>query len=264
MKNLLKFEFRKLFQMKTLYIFSGILVAFLVFTVGTYKMMDVLMQETGIMAETGMDISMFGLSSFSGKDFLVSALYNSEITIALAVVISLLLCTDYSSGTIKNIVAKGYSRAEIFFSKFLAAITVTVIFTVICWISGFILGTAFWKNPGDGWEISIFYNLFAQLILMIVYCSMFCLLASLIKKTGGVITLSIVIPIAMDLIIQIIDLFINSENFSLGDYWFQSYITKLSNTAVSTDTITYGLIAAVLYIAVFTGLNILVTRKSEV
>lgn len=263
MKNLLRLEFRKLFQMKTLYIFAGVIVAFLALNIGTYKFTEFLLDSASL-ETTGMDLGIFFLGPFDAKKFLISALICTEAVIALAVVVSLINCSDYTSGAIKNIISKGYSRMHILLSKITVSIIVATIFTVICWIFGFLFGYAFWQDAGSGWEPILLYNLFTQLMLMIAYCSLFCLLASLIKKTAGTIVLSIVIPISSEVLFTIINLLVNEKNFNINNYTIQGNITNLSSASASASDITQGLIVAIVFFAIFTALNVLISRKREV
>lgn len=263
MKNLIRLEFRKLFQMKTLYIFAGVIVAFLALNIGTYKFTEFLL-ESASLETSGMDLGMFFAGPFDGKKFLISALICTEAVISLAVVVSLINCSDYSSGAIKNIIAKGYSRMQILFSKITVSIFVTAIFTIISWLFGFLFGCAFWLDAGSGWETILLYNLFTQLMLMIAYSSLFCFLASFIKKTAGTIVLSIVIPITSEVLFTIINLIVNEKNFNISNYTVQGNITNLSSASASVSDITQGLIVAIVFFASFTALNVLISRKREV
>jgi len=263
MKNLLRFEFRKLFQMKTLYIFAGVVIAVLALNIATYKFTDMLLQSAALEA-AGMDLGMLFAGTFDGKRFLVSALLNTEAVISLAVVVSLINCSDYSSGAVKNIFAKGYSRIDVLLAKITVSTVVTVIFTAISWLFGFLMGSALWQDIGSDWDINILCNLLVQLLLMISYCMLFCLLASVIKKTAGTIVLSIVIPMTSEILFLIINVLVNDKNFNINDYWIQGNLTNLSADAVAGSDIFHGLLVALVYIAVFAGLNVLASRKREV
>lgn len=264
MKNLLKFEFRKLFQMKTLYIFTVVIVAVLAMNIGTYKIMEVLLRSAELEAVIGMDLGMLFADTFDGKTFLTSALIYTEAVISLAVVVSLINCSDYASGTIKNIFSKGYSRMQVLFSKITVSAFVTAIFTIVSWIFGFIIGSVFWQDIGTDWNIIILYNLIVQFLLMLAYCAMFCFLASVIKKTAGTIVLSIVIPITSEILFMIINVLVNKKDFNINDYWIQGNITNITNVYATNSEIFHGLIIAIVYIAIFTLLNVWVSRKREV
>ncbi len=263
MKELLKFEFRKLFQMKTLYIFAGVIIAFLAMNIATYKFTDVLFQSDMFEA-AGVDFSMLFLGSFDGKKFLVSALLNTEAVLSLAVVVSLLNCSDFSSGAIKNIFAKGYSRLEVLFAKITMSMFVALIFTVLSYLFGFFLGSVLWQDIGSGWNVRIIWILLVQILLMFSYSAMFCFLASFIKKTAGTMVLSIAIPMSFEIIFLVINVLVNNKNFNINNYWIQGNLTNLSDAAAKNSDIIRALVVAVVYFGIFTLANILISRKREV
>ncbi|MBE7064643.1 MAG: ABC transporter permease [Ruminococcaceae bacterium] len=263
MKELLRFEFRKLFQMKTLYIFAGVIVAVLTLNIVTYKFTDVLLQSDALEA-TGMDFSIFFSGPFDGKKFLVSALLNTEAVLSLAVVISLINCSDFSSGAIKNIFAKGYSRLEVLFAKITASMFVALIFTAISYLFGFFLGCTMWQDIGSDWNLKIIWILLVQIMLMFAYSAMFCFMASFIKKTAGTMVLSIGIPMSFEIIFLVINVLVNDKNFNINNYWIQGNITNLSDAAATNPDIIRALVVAVFYFGIFTLANVLVSRKREV
>ena len=107
MKQLLKFEFRKLFRMKSLYICSAVIVLLTLFTFGALKIMEMIMTNGEIMSAVGItELSVTGMEFLNAKYCMVSALSGTDISILISIVVALLFCTDFSTGAIKNIVAK--------------------------------------------------------------------------------------------------------------------------------------------------------------
>ena len=263
MNELIRFELRKLFQMKTLYIFAGVIVAFLAMNVATYKFTDILIQSDALQT-AGMDLSMLFSGPYDGKKFLVSGLLNTEAAISLAVVVSLINCSDFSSGAIKNIFAKGYTRLEVLFAKITVSMVVALLFTLLCYLFGFFFGSILWQDIGSGWTAGIPVILLVQILLMFAYTSMFCFMASFIKKTAGTLVLSIGIPMSFEIIFMIINLLVNDKGFNINNYWIQGNITNLSDAAATDSDIIRGFVVATLYFGIFTVANILISRKREV
>ena len=89
MNNLLKFEFRKLFNQKSFYICTGVMLA----------LSFIAMLFNKALAEN----SDLNTVMPTAKSALLSAISSSNFTIICGIFIALFVCTDYDQQTIKNV-----------------------------------------------------------------------------------------------------------------------------------------------------------------
>ena len=130
MFKLLNFEFRKLIRQKSFYICIAAMLALLVGSAYTTELMT---------AKSGVEDP-----SLSGISYLMEAISGSALSAVLAVFIPLFICEDYASGTIRNIITRGFSRLEMFIAKLIAVLAATVLMTAVCLAAAYLVGTAFW------------------------------------------------------------------------------------------------------------------------
>lgn len=160
MSRLLKFEFRKLFRQKSFYICGIILLGLILLTTFT---MNLLLEMSQSMIEAdGVSVTVMGdESTFTGLYMLATALSNSNFSIVFAVFVSLFVCSDHTNDTLKNVIAKGYGRVPIYASKYIVSLVAATVYTVFCWLTGFLSGTALWgrrQSPGRPDRLGLYRN----------------------------------------------------------------------------------------------------------
>ncbi len=207
------------------------------------------------------------ITGFSGLYMLSTALSNSNFTIVFAVFISLFVCSDYTNGTLKNIIARGFGRISIYASKYIVSLTAATLYTIFCWVMGFLSGTIFW-GAGSLAENETILNfaviLLVQLLSVYAYTSMFFLISTLLKKTGGSIAVGIIAPVVIVMIISLLDALMNKENFSFSDYWLDNCFIELAATSVASDVMVRCFVCLLIYTIIFTVAGHLVCSKNEV
>lgn len=105
MKNLLKFEFHKLFKQKSFYICTIIMLVLSFFSI-------LLNKSLANNPELNMAMPMV-MSS------LLTAVNSSNFTMICGIFIALFVCTDYDQQTIKNVYSRGFSRSKVYFAKYI-------------------------------------------------------------------------------------------------------------------------------------------------
>ena len=119
MKQLLRFEFRKLFRSKAFYVCCAISVAFILITALTTKALE---PELKKLDENYQSV-------YSGLTMLKDVFSNGQIAILGGIMISILVCEDFTSDTLKNVYARGYTRQHVFYAKVVS--TLSAYFIVI-------------------------------------------------------------------------------------------------------------------------------------
>ncbi len=260
MKKLLQFELFKLRKQKSLYICSAIILAGLLLS-----------------ALAGFVLTK-ALGSFMGEeipvptamDLVLSAVSSADFTLIVSIFIALYVCGDYSQKTIKNIYSRGFSRSHVYFSKLIICMAYVVVMYIITEIFAFALGSAFFGFKPQGGRI--FWLLLGQLFVCIASASFCYAIASVIKKTGVVLAIVILVPMALTVILTLADTLIkvkmsdiiNTENFALSDYWLDGMLIVLGDAMASVKKIVISCVLPVIYAALFLTAGYFVNRNTEV
>ena len=249
MFKLLNFEFRKLIRQKSFYICIAAMLALLVGSAYTTELMT---------AKSGVEDP-----SLSGISYLMEAISGSALSAVLAVFIPLFICEDYASGTIRNIITRGFSRLEIFIAKLIAVLAATLLMTAVCLAAAYLVGTAFWGagEPSLGSEqIKI---LLCQLAVIAAYATMFFAISSMLQKVGGSIAICLILPMAAVILLSLADAALAEREIELSGYWIENLGRSLASVEAEAEDIKKALIGAGCYFAASIAFSWLVIMKRE-
>lgn len=262
MLRLMKYEFYKLFHSKSLYICAAILVLFLSFSVITVNIMTD-RNTTDFSSDNGVSLTIGSGIEYSGENFTASALSGNTFTLILAIFVALLVCRDFNSGTIKNIIAKGYSRNLIFFAKLLALLFATFLLCFLCWLVSGALSSAFW-GFGGAIDADFILTLSAQLAVIIGYASLFFAAAICIKKAGGVLAVNVITPIIISTLLDLLTAAMGSGSVPLANYWLSGCLASITAVGADLSLLTRGILCGSIYCLVFLAIGFTINRKSEI
>ena len=249
MFKLLNFEFRKLIRQKSFYICIAAMLALLVGSAYTTELMT---------AKSGVEDP-----TLSGISYLMEAISGSALSAVLAVFIPLFICEDYASGTIRNIITRGFSRLEMFIAKLIAVLAATVLMTAVCLAAAYLVGTAFWGagEPSLGSEqIKI---LLCQLAVIAAYATMFFAISSMLQKVGGSIAICLILPMAAVILLSLADAALAEREIELSGYWIENLGRSLASVEAEAEDIKKALIGAGCYFAASIAFSWLVIMKRE-
>ena len=249
MFKLLNFEFRKLIRQKSFYICIAAMLALLVGSAYTTELMT---------AKSGVEDP-----SLSGISYLMEAISGSALSAVLAVFIPLFICEDYASGTIRNIITRGFSLLEMFIAKLIAVLAATVLMTAVCLAAAYLVGTAFWGagEPSLGSEqIKI---LLCQLAVIAAYATMFFAISSMLQKVGGSIAICLILPMAAVILLSLADAALAEREIELSGYWIENLGRSLASVEAEAEDIKKALIGAGCYFAASIAFSWLVIMKRE-
>lgn len=231
MGKLIRFEMRKLFRKKSLYICMAIafaLVAMNVFAVSVLN--NSTMQEL-----EGMAALIYGTTDMSGiwRYLIAGSLSNGSADILLSVLVSLIVCESFRSGAAKTMIARGYSRKKIYFAQYLTAVLTTVLMAMVCWAGSLAVGAIALK-ANLIMDSKLIMCMAAQLVLVLVVTSIAFVSSMLSEKTAVGIVCGIMIPAAVSLLLTGIDhLLAESQiNLSQSQYWISDMMVRVANTDV--------------------------------
>ena len=255
MKELVKLEFRKLARSKSMYICLAIMLGFILLSAVAYK---ILIASAIDLGEVGAQFNNIDVISFT-----LTTLSNANFFIILGIIAAITFCFDFEEGTIKNIIARGYSRTSLFFAKVLNIICSTTFMFICSFAFSFGVGAIFF-GVGNSNIASMLGLIGIQYLICLAYAMFFTFLSALIKKKAAAIAINIVAPLAVTVLLTVVDAIIKSETFSIANYWLDGMIINVSALGASTAFILTAIIGSLIYLAIFISLGVLVSRKTEV
>lgn len=237
MKKLIKLQLRNVFHQKLFYVCLGLILLL-----------------TPI-------ISL--ISSFFFKDLgdfrvlpQIMNFLSSKISIVGIIFIILFSCLEFSEGTAKNIIARGYTRKQLLFSTYIVAII--GLFTMYI-ITSLVIFVLFAKN-GIGYDSTMIYVLINSIVSIICYTIFYSTLAVIIRKSG----ISIVVCLLMPLIISPILMFVDSSlNINISEFWLDNVSNNFNNNPTLSN-LYYPIVAYIIYSLIFIFIGNMVLNKKEI
>lgn len=211
MGKLLKFELSKIKTRKSLYICTAVMVALLLLNVLTIWGMEYLMSELADEEELGM---MGDLLQNDMISTMLSAASNGSFTLLCGIVVALFVCSDYSQGTVKTVVAKGFSRTRIYFAKLAATSVMSVFMYLTVILFGWLFGMMFF-----GFDAPLGLEwlgvLAVQFVSAIAFAAFAFFLSAVFRKTAVAIVVLIALPTFIEVVLTMVDLFLETN---IGDF----------------------------------------------
>ena len=276
MIGLLKSDFRRVLKDKLLIVMGILAVVFAVITPLLYAL---ILSGTGF-SDDEMFLGAFA-STFSAKtQFFSSFSLGNNLGLIVPVLIAIVLCKDFSFGTVRNKIIAGKSRVGIFASLFITCSAVLIAIMVLHALLTLCVSLCFFDYQATAFTISDFGYfvvsfLFEILVLLFVSAMLSWLCASR-KNVGLVIVLYIAIAFAFIMIGSILQVAVTILEAVGGKESIISVLTFLNRMNVFNATAHIGMgdryeLKDVLYIVVptlvgiasFLGLGILKFKKKD-
>lgn len=259
MNQLIKFEFRKLFRSTSFLvctIVAGILM--LISAYFLYNTYEVALESGATGDQIDAALSMLGISTF---DLVFNFADNGFLYLLMGIFIPLFVCTDYATLTIKNVYSKGYTRRQVYFSKYLVSlvgimIMVGSIFVVAILSSLIIFGKL---GPIPKYYLLI---LLVQLLVIVAYHAFHFFIANSLGKSGGAVSLCILMPTAINLLTSLFDMSMELKN-GISDYWLSNLSSVVVRSNITLGDLGFVTLVSLAHIIVWLGLGYLANRKKQ-
>lgn len=250
MGKLLHFEFHKLIRQKSFYICLAVAVAMLF--VSTYT--------TYLMQKDAVDIGQMGID---GMSVMIGAVSGGTLSMVIGVFVPLFVCEDYVSGTIRNIVTRGYTRLGIFSAKLIAVLFASAIMTIACMAAGYLVGTIFCVPGEQPFDADTVKTLLCQLAVMLAEASLFYAISTVLQKTGGAIAICLVLPMVLTIVLALADTALAEKEIQLSGYWLERISGTLASFDVKSEDMKKALLTALGYFVVTTVGSFVAVAKRE-
>ena len=273
MFNLLRFEYRTLFLRKSFFVCLIVLL------------LPLLLISADV-------IDVYNKSGYNSSPFTILQMMMtfSNVSVLVLIFTSIFGCQNYINGTAKVIYAKGYSRTQIFFAKFIASATAAIIFFLVAITFGLVIGYSFGDPKADEVTSIIagtsskpemwvyILHLFTQIMALHAFYFM---IAELLRRTGVSIVIDFFLPtmiLTLFFLFQTILKGIFKDNQEICDkigeayekfmmYWLPTSSTSIIGSIFSGfDSIDYtvGMIVNIGYVILFGGLAWLLVAKKQI
>lgn len=251
MKELIKFEIRKILRSKAFYILLAISIAFLIFTAATARLTNEALKKLG---EPELP--------FSAYYFAKGAMSNSSMTLMLGIFVAIFVCEDFV-GPIKNILGKGYSRTHVFLSKYLVSLATTIVWYVLVIVVALVYSSIAW---GNNLPISdnIFVIFLGQFLGLIAIHSFYFAIAYGFTKLSTSIAVILLAPIGINLLLGLLDKAFNITVYKISGFWLDGVVANYTTSATNDKMLIWGFLLLAIYTAGSIALGLYFAKRKEV
>ena len=172
------------------------------------------------------------------------------------VFITLFTTFDFSEGTTKNIIARGYTKVELLFSKYIASLIGIFTMEIIL----VVLGAILYAKNGVGFESYMTMAIVVHLIGIVAYTFFYVTTSFILEKTASAIIVNMFVPNLIMLGLGIAD---SNLKVHMSKYWIDSVASTFKENPTAGN-MAFPVIMYLVYIAIFIILGIYFARNKDV
>ncbi|MCI9447395.1 MAG: ABC transporter permease subunit [Lachnospiraceae bacterium] len=278
MSNLLNAEFYKLRKSRGIYIGVLASAALVLMIYGSLVMVDKINQGVLENGTGGIVVSPVASSAEDGSapesmlkqvgviGVLQQMFGGHFVGIIAAILVSIFVIREFSSGMIKNLVGKGYPRPAIFLAKMISAIVLVLVFEVAVAAVSILLGIPFlrWEEfSATPWEdVAVYVGL--QLLFGAVIAAIFVLAGELTRNLAAGISVSIGVLLFSTTLTAGLDLIFHGIARKPSEYWVLDLVSVCPLTDVPSEFIRRSVLVSAAWFVITLALGILHFRKADV
>lgn len=181
---------------------------------------------------------------------------SSAVSLIDIILIVLFCCLDFSEGTLKNVISRGYSKVQVLFSKYISCFIgvfsmYLVIFVVTCILFGV---------NGFEFESSMVYLFIESVIKMIAYVVFFSTISFVLEKTSFAIIACLFIQNIINLALTFVD---SKLGLDISKFWIDNIGSNFLNN-ITTSNMFYTIFGYVVYTIIFIFIGITCVKRKEV
>ena len=237
MKRLLKLQFRNIFHNKLFYVCLGISI----------------LTTTVVSLVTEFAFKNGTASTVCGE---IMSLFTSEVGIINLLFITLFCTFDFTEGTAKNIVARGYNKTKVLVSKYIACfVALFIMYGIIS-----ILDFALFIRNGFGFQSSMIPLLIFCVFKILAFTILYGTIAYSLEKNSTAIIANLFVPNLVMLLLGIAD---SNLHTKMSQYW----IDNIGNKFVENPTFggLFGpIVMFLIYIALCFFIGSKIAKNKEV
>lgn len=278
MINLMRSEFYKLwrsraFQICCLVVIAGTLLNLLTYFF-TYQLIN---ENPDMLAAQGLDsflsnvpelAALEGLyENLSGIGLLPFSLGGSTMQIILAIFSSIFIVGEFSSGTIKLNIARGYSRAQLYFSKYFIILVTAACYILLAVLTNFIGGCLLWEvgSIPDDFAVKLLSYLGTNLLLHAALAAFLTFVSFTFPSIGLSIAINVGVLSFYGLLLSLAKLILPQDfPYTITHISLMNQISLLSDYTPGQDLIVNLTVVSICYFLAFLGGGIYLFHKRDV
>lgn len=211
--ELLKADLKRVLKDKLFYVLLILAIVFALITPILYSFL--------FSSEDMLDDPLIAGMISAKSQFFLSFQLGNNLGLIAPVLLSIILCKDFSFGTIRNKIIAGKSRAEIFISLFL---TCSIVFVLVMFLHAFVtLGVSlmffdYQATPFTGSDAIYFLeSVFFEILVLLFVSSLISWLCAAMKNVGLVIVLYVAISFVLVIIASVIQVVLSVFSMNGGN-----------------------------------------------
>lgn len=257
MLNLLRSDLYRLLRSKSYYICAAIAAGFII--------LGLIISKWAANSSPELE----GLGPVSGIDSAMKTLSDGNVFMIIAIFIPIYVVAEFSYGTMKNVVSKGFSKLQIFLSKFITMIIASFLTilasAIIAAIGATIITGTFGAIDGD-YLTELLKVIGIEILLTIAFVALMVFISMTVRNLGGVIAINIliVLRIVPALLMGLQYLVKNKIKFQTFDLFYNmSYFTENFGSGIGSDYLR-ATIVGLAFLAASVAIGILAFQKSDI
>ena len=228
MGRLRKFQLRNLFKQKSFYVCMFVIIG-----------LSVLMTISNALIT---NLTAIKASKSNSNDTLLAFINPGHFDTILTVFVALFFSLDVSNGTMKNIIARGFSRKQVFITKY----TTTIIGVSIMFILSFIISYLISIIVGNtlvSIDSDTLSKIFVYYVALIGLTSLYSFISTIPSKSSGALVACLLTSFLVPGILVMIDALLKLKKcFTISQFWianaynnetFEAFIISFIYTALS-------------------------------
>lgn len=184
--------------------------------------------------------------------------------IFIATFISVFLSSEFSSGTMKNVLSRGLSRTKVFLSKLVVCGTASIFMMFVLMSASLLIGTIRWGL--DSYGIAGFSGIgsmiLTQSLLMCAYAALFTCVAITMRSAGAIAVNVLSILLVPNLLEPFTEM-IFKDGTNLIDFWIGKAVLNVSTVTPLSNDVFSGIITALCWIIATAIIGIVLFRKRD-
>lgn len=238
MGRLLKVYLKNIFQQKTYYICMGIS---LVMTIILPFILGLFIKTTDTITFADRVVDCF------------------KIDLIVIIFIALFVCSDFTDGTAKNFIARGYTRRQILYGKYIASLISIFAYFLV----GLLFTFIFFAKDGINLTSTDFLKIIAALVTAVATTGLYVIISNTAEKISTAIIITILLFTSFGLMLDGIEHLLKLK-FDLSNYW----IANLNNLMTVKNAGIMDLLKVVgvagIYLVILFELSNFIIKKKEV
>lgn len=241
MNRLNKFNVYNLFKQKSFYICTIFLIA---------------LASLGIIANViSANFITHKAANIHSNDTVLGFLSPSSFELFVAIFIALFYTLDISNGTMKNIIARGFSRKQVFVSKFMTIMFGVTIMFILSFIFSYII-TLIAGGKIDALNGNVLSKIGVYYLNVLGIASLYTLISSIVSKSSGALVACILTNFLAPTLLFTLDTLLKLKaNISISKFWIANATNNKGITVI---------IVCVAYIVIPYILGSIICSKKEI